>query len=224
MSTTKTTMNKAKVKQKAAIYARVSTTDKGQDPENQLSELRRWCKANGYTITNVYIDKESGRKGAADRAQLRLMMDDASRNQFDILVVWALDRLTREGLAQTVHYLRRLDTFGIGFHSYTEPMLSTRDEMVRDILIGVFSALAKVEAVKLSERTKAGLERAKKEGRVGGRPRIDVSKADQKTIRQLHKDGLSERKIVEAINHRRSKAEKLSRTAIRRVLVSHASS
>ncbi len=205
-------------KLKAAIYARVSTTDKGQDPENQLRELRRWCKANGYAIFAEYVDKESGRKGAGDREQLRRMMEDAARNQFDLLVVWALDRLTREGLAQTVHYLRRLDTFGVGFHSYSEPMLSTRDEMVRDILIGVFSALAKVEAVKLSDRTKAGLMRAKKEGRVGGRPRITVSKEDKATIRRLAREGMSQRKIVDAINHRRKKEEKLSRTAVQRVL------
>ena len=205
-------------KPKAAIYARVSTTDKGQDPENQLRELRRWCTANGHGIFAEYVDKESGRKGAGDREQLRRMMEDAARNQFDLLVVWALDRLTREGLAQTVHYLRRLDTFGVGFHSYSEPMLSTRDEMVRDILIGVFSALAKVEAVKLSDRTKAGLMRAKKEGRVGGRPRITVSKQDKATINRLAREGMSQRKIVEAINHRRKKEEKLSRTAVQRVL------
>jgi DNA invertase Pin-like site-specific DNA recombinase len=206
------------IKPRAAIYARVSTTDKGQDPKNQLDELRRWCKQQGYVIAAEYVDKESGRKGAGDRAQLRQMMDDAAKNQFDLLVVWALDRLTREGLAQTVHYLRKLDTFGVGFHSYSEPMLSTRDEMVRDILIGVFSALAKVEAVKLSDRTKAGLMRAKKEGRVGGRPRINVSKQDKATIERLAREGMSQRKIVEAINHRRRKEDKLSRTAVQRVL------
>jgi DNA invertase Pin-like site-specific DNA recombinase len=205
-------------KPKAAIYARVSTTDKGQDPENQLQELRAWCKAQGYVIAGEYVDKESGRKGAADRAQFQQMFTDAAKNQFDLLVVWALDRLTREGLAHTVHYLRKLDTFGVGFHSYTEPMLSTRDEMVRDILIGVFSALAKVEAVKLSDRTKAGLARAKKEGRVGGRPPVPVSKSDIAKIRQLHAGGLSERKIVEEINRRRNKDEKLSRAAVRSVL------
>ena len=59
-------------KLKAAIYARVSTTDKGQDPENQLRELRRWCKQNNYTIAGEYIDRESGRNGAAERAQFRL--------------------------------------------------------------------------------------------------------------------------------------------------------
>lgn len=208
----------SKTKPKAAIYARVSTTDKGQDPKNQLLELRRWCKQQGYTVAGEYVDKESGRKGAADRAQFRQMMEDAGKGQFDLLVVWALDRLTREGLAHTVHYLRKLDTYGVGFHSYSEPMLSTRDEMVRDILIGVFSALAKVEAVKLSERTKAGLQRAKKEGRVGGRPRIAVSKEDTATIKRLAREGMSQRKIVDAINHRRKKEEKLSRTAIQRVL------
>jgi DNA invertase Pin-like site-specific DNA recombinase len=154
---------------RVAVYARVSTTDKGQDPENQLRQLRTWCQGQGYVIAGEYVDKESGRKGAIDRAQFRALFEDAAQSKFDLLVVWALDRLTREGLAHTVHYLRKLDTFGVGFHSYSEPMLSTRDEMVRDILIGVFSALAKVEAVKLSDRTKAGLQRAKKDGRVGGR-------------------------------------------------------
>ena len=208
----------SRTKPRAAIYARVSTTDRGQDPENQLRQLRRWCKQQGYSITTEYVESQTGRKGAADREQFRKMMDDASKGEFDLLVVWALDRLTREGLAHTVHYLRKLDTFGVGFHSYSEPMLSTRDEMVRDILIGVFAALAKVEAVKLSERTKAGLARAKKEGRVGGRPRITISKADQKTVRQLRQDGNSERKIVEAMNRRRKKEDKISRRAVRRVL------
>ena len=202
----------------AAIYARVSTTDKGQDPENQLRELRRWCKANGYKIFAEYVDRESGRKGGADRAEFRRLFDDAAKNQFDIVVVWALDRLTREGLAQTVHYLRKLDTFGVGFHSYSEPMLSTRDEMVRDILIGVFSALAKVEAVKLSDRTKAGLARARKEGRVGGRPRRNINKTDKNAIKRLSRDGLSQRSIVTEINRGRKKDDKLSRAAVQRVL------
>lgn len=205
-------------KPKAAIYARVSTTDKGQDPENQLAELRRWCKRNGYTIHAEYVDKESGRKGTADRQKLRQMMDDAAKNHFDLLVVWALDRLTREGLAQTVHYLRKLDTFGVNFHSYSEPMLSTRDEMVRDILIGVFSALAKMEAVKLSDRTKAGLARAKKAGTTLGRPRLAVSKTDKTKIKQLNRDGLSQRKIVEAVNRGKKQSERLSRKAVERVL------
>ena len=82
-------MPKPKIpKPTAAIYARVSTTDKGQDPENQLSELRRWCKANGHVVFAEYVDKESSRKGAGDREQLPRMMDDAARNQFDLLVVW----------------------------------------------------------------------------------------------------------------------------------------
>ena len=210
-------MTKTK-KLKAAIYARVSTTDKGQDPENQLRELRRWCKQNNYTIAGEYVDRESGRKGAAERAQFRLMFDDAAKSKFDLVLVWSLDRLTRQGLAHTVNYLQKFDNYGVAFHSYSEPMLSTRDEMVRDILIGVFAALAKVEAVKLSARTKAGLQRAKANGKTLGRPRKDADKKSAAAIRELRKEGLSERKIVESINYRRSKDEKLSRTAVRRVL------
>ena len=178
---------------RVAIYARVSTSDKGQDPENQLRKLRRWCKDKGYPIEGEYVDHESGRKGAADRAQFRKLLDGAGRRDFDLVLVWRLDRLTREGLAATVHYLQRFDSHGVGFHSFEEPMLSTEDEFIRDVLIGLLSALAKVQAKKISDDTKAGLERAAKQGRKGGRPRAIVNKTDAKRIRSLHAKGTSER-------------------------------
>ena len=96
-----------------AIYARVSTTDKGQNPKNQLEQLRRWCRSQGYRIFKEYVDHESGRKGAADRAAFREMFDAAARHEFDLVLVWSLDRLTREGLAHTVAYLRKLQTYGV---------------------------------------------------------------------------------------------------------------
>ena len=157
-------------KQRVAIYARVSTTDKGQNPENQLAELREWCKHSNFNVVSEYVDNESGNKGTKGRDSFREMFDDAAKRKFDIVLVWALDRLTREGMAQTVFYLQRLATYGVGFHSYQEPMLSTQDELSRDILLGVLSALAKAEAKRISVRTKAGLERAKKQGKKLGRP------------------------------------------------------
>jgi DNA invertase Pin-like site-specific DNA recombinase len=155
---------------RVAIYARVSTTDKGQDPENQLAQLRAWCAAAGHTIVAEFVDHASGGKGAEKRPQFAAMMEAAHRRQFDLLLVWALDRLSREGMAATVGYLQRLTSAGVAFHSYTEQHLSTENELVRDVLLAVMASLAKVERAKISERTKAGLERVKANGVTLGRP------------------------------------------------------
>ena len=112
-----------------AIYARVSTDDKGQAPENQLRELRAWCANAGHTIAHEYIDHESGRKGAKGRKQFAQLFEDAHKRKFDCVLFWALDRFTREGMAATVMYLQRLAGHGVSFHSYTEAHLSTDNEL-----------------------------------------------------------------------------------------------
>jgi DNA invertase Pin-like site-specific DNA recombinase len=153
---------------RVAIYARVSTADKGQDPENQLRELRAWCTNSGYTISREYVEHVSGRKGADGRKQLAALFDDAAKRKFDCVLFWALDRFSREGMAQTIGHLQRLTSYGVTFHSYTEPHLATDNELVRNILLALLSSLAKVEAHKISDRTKAGMVRAKAKGiRVG---------------------------------------------------------
>ena len=141
---------------RVAIYARVSTDDKGQDPENQLRELRAWCVNSGHTITQEYVEHESGRKGADKRKQFATLFDDAAKRKFDCVLFWALDRFSREGMAQTIVHLQRLTSYGVSFHSYTEPHLATDNELVRNILLALLSSLAKVEAEKISDRTKAG--------------------------------------------------------------------
>jgi DNA invertase Pin-like site-specific DNA recombinase len=151
-----------------AIYARVSTTDKGQDPENQLRQLRQWCASAGHEIAHEYIDRESGRKGTDRRRQFAVLFEDAHKRKFDCVLFWALDRFTREGMQPTVMYLQRLASYGVGFHSYTEPHLATDSELVRDILLALLASLAKQEAKKISERTKAGLARARAQGKAPG--------------------------------------------------------
>jgi DNA invertase Pin-like site-specific DNA recombinase len=155
-----------------AIYARVSTDDKGQDPENQLRQLRAWCANAGHEIVHEYIDHESGRKGTKGRKQFAALFDDAHKRRFDCVLFWALDRFTREGMKATVQYLQRLDASGVRFHSYTEPHLSTDNELVGNILLAVLSSMAKQEAQKISERTRAGMARAKAQGKHVGRPTI----------------------------------------------------
>src|SRR6266581_7151284 len=136
-----------------AIYARVSTEDRGQDPENQLAQLRAWCAAAGHEIVTEYVDHASGGKGANKRPRFAAMLEAAHRRQFDTVLCWALDRLSREGMVATVGYLQRLAAAGVAFHSYSEPALCSENEMVRDIVLAVMAALAKAERLRISDRT-----------------------------------------------------------------------
>ena len=159
---------------RVAIYARVSTDDKGQDPENQLRELRAWCINSGHMISHEYVEHESGRKGADRRKQFAALFDDAAKRKFDCVLFWALDRFSREGMAQTIAHLQRLVSYGIAFHSYAEPHLATDNELVRNVLLALLSSLAKLEAQKVSDRTKAGMARAKANGIKIGRPKLGI--------------------------------------------------
>jgi DNA invertase Pin-like site-specific DNA recombinase len=161
---------------RVAIYARVSTHDKDQDPETQLHQLRAWCLNAGHDIIAEYVDHVSGAKAAKQRPKLAVLFDDASKRKFDLVLVWALDRLSREGMAATVGYLQRLNGVGVAFHSYTEPLLSTDNELVRDIVLAVMASLAKQERQRISDRTRAGMARAKAQGKAIGRPAIDLMK------------------------------------------------
>src|SRR5713226_5896727 len=155
-----------------AIYARVSTDDKRQDPENQLRQLRAWCERMGHPVVREYVEHENGGKGAEYRKQLAAMFTGAARREFDLLLVWSLDRFSREGMAATVAHLQRLASHGVAFRSFTEEHLSTENELVRNILLATLSSLAKLEREKISQRTKAGLERARAKGKVLGRPKF----------------------------------------------------
>jgi DNA invertase Pin-like site-specific DNA recombinase len=167
-----------------AIYARVSTDDKGQDPENQLRELRQWCASAGHTVAHEYVDQESGRK--ANRKQFTALFEDASRRKFDCVLFWALDRFSREGMVPTILHLQRLASYGVAFHSYSEAHLATDNELVRNILLALLASLAKVEAQKISERTKAGMARAKAQGKRIGRPALAIELRQEIAHRLTH--------------------------------------
>lgn len=164
---------------RVAIYARVSTDKKGQDPENQLMQLRAWCDHMEYEVVGEYVEHESGGKGADRRPQYAQLFADAARRDFDIVLVWALDRFSRSGLTATVVDLQRLSSHGVAFHSYSEPHLSTDNELVRDVLLAVLASLAKLERQKISERTKAGLERARAKGRHLGRAPFSIANREK---------------------------------------------
>lgn len=152
------------------IYCRVST-DK-QENENQLLQLREFVTKHGWLIRAEYIDVVTG-SGKRLRPQFDNMMLAASQRQFDILLFWKLDRLSREGVAKTVLILERLESCGVHWRSFTEPFLDSCGIM-RDVVISIMATLAKQERLVLSERTKAGLQRARKNGTVLGAKRIPI--------------------------------------------------
>src|SRR5262249_15113972 len=119
--------------------------------------------------------------------------EDAHNREFDCVLVWALDRLTREGMVKTIMYLQRLADCGVSFHSYTEPHLSTDNEMLRDILLAVMSSFAKMESQKISQRTRAGMERARVKGTESGKPigRPKIATTLQQKIAKRLSEGLS---------------------------------
>ena len=152
-----------------AIYARCSKSDESQDPTNQLNPLRDYAKALGGEIVHEYIDLASG--GNGDRKDFLQMFEDADKRKFDLLLVWSLDRLSREGISNTLGYLERLKRSGIALKSLQESWLDTRDEGLGQLLLAIFSWVAQQERKRIVERTKAGLERAKKQGKSLGRPK-----------------------------------------------------
>jgi DNA invertase Pin-like site-specific DNA recombinase len=172
---------------RCAIYARVSTAD--QSLENQLAQLLDFAACSGWEITQVYTDEASAKNG--NRPAFKSMMEDASRRQFDVLLFWALDRLTREGLRKTIHYLQRLDDAGVTFRSFTEQYLDTCG-IFRDVVIGLMATLAQQERIRISERTRAGLARVRNNGTKLGRPKLkDLSNASRATIWRHKTAGVS---------------------------------
>jgi DNA invertase Pin-like site-specific DNA recombinase len=187
------------MKKRVALYARVSTRDKGQDTDNQLMQLREFAKTQGWDIIHEYTDKASGKR--SDREQFQKMFVSASKREFDVLLFWALDRLSREGTAETLNHLQRLTGYGVDYRSFTEQYLDSTG-IFKEAVIGILAAVAKQERVRLSERVFAGLAKAKAlakhENRewVIGRPKVEDNPVKMKTFRKLRKDGLSVRKIA----------------------------
>jgi DNA invertase Pin-like site-specific DNA recombinase len=175
---------------RVALYSRVSTKDGRQDAENQLIQLREFATQQGWEITHEFIDHESGAK--SDRPEFHRMFQDASQCKFDILLFWSLDRLSREGVLQTLNHLNRLASHGIAFRSFTEQYLDSCG-IFRDAIIGIMATLAKQERLRISERTIAGLNVARARGKRLGRPSADVNISE---VVRLRDSGLKLREIA----------------------------
>jgi DNA invertase Pin-like site-specific DNA recombinase len=177
---------------KAAIYARVSTANNGQDPTMQTRELREYCDRRGWTVAGEYVD--IGISGTKERRpELDRLLGEAHRRRFDAVVVWRFDRFARS----VSHLLRALETFkslGIEFVSLSEQVDTSTP--TGKMVFTVLGAVAELERSLIVERVRAGLRNAKAKGKSLGRPRVAV---DAARIAVLRSQGLSWAKIGEQL-------------------------
>jgi DNA invertase Pin-like site-specific DNA recombinase len=189
---------------KAALYARVSTKNHGQDVTMQTRELLEYCERRGWIVAGEYID--AGICGAKEsRPELNRLMADAHFRKFDVVVVWKFDRFARS----VSHLLRALETFnslGIAFVSLSEQMDTTTP--AGKMVFTVLGAVAELERSLICERVRAGLRNAVAKGKRLGRPRVMV---DASRIARLRGQGRSIRGIADALGYSRSLVHKTLR-------------
>ncbi len=152
---------------RAAIYARVSTSDKEQSPETQLIPLREFAATHGWVVAGEFVDHASA-TDLRGRVAWRHLLDEASKRRIDLLLVWRIDRAFRSVL-DAATTLERFKAWGIGLRSYSEPWLDTTSPF-GEALYYITAAYAQLERGILSERVKAGMARAKQQGKTLGRP------------------------------------------------------
>ena len=163
---------------KAVIYARVSTEE--QTVENQLPALEKWIADRGHTLIEIYREDESAWK-AGHQKELARLLDDlrSGRMKVDIVLVWALDRLSRLGATAILNLVDTFKAYGVTVISLQEPWTEAPGA-IGEILYAITGWVAKMESQRRSERTLAGLARVKKEGKTLGRPMGSKDKGSRK--------------------------------------------
>ena len=152
---------------KAAIWCRVSSGE--QHTENQLPELQAWAARRDLSVVHVYQVTESAYRGAHQKA-LTEVYRDARGGKFQVLLVWALDRLSREGIGPMLEIINRLGQHKVRVISLQESWTEVEGPL-QELLLSIVAWVAKMESERRSERTLAGLARAKSNGTVLGRPK-----------------------------------------------------
>jgi DNA invertase Pin-like site-specific DNA recombinase len=169
---------------RVALYARVSTTNHGQDVTLQTRELKEFVERRGWQLAGEYVDL--GISGAKDRRpELDRLMADARRREFEAVLVWKFDRFARS----VSHLLRALETFqalDIDFVSLSEALDTSTP--TGKMVFTVLGAVAELERSLIVERVKAGLRNARAKGKRLGRPRVTL---DVYRVAELHNAGVS---------------------------------
>lgn len=151
---------------KAAIYCRVSST--GQTLSNQSQALEAWAKQRGFEVVEYYFETDTAWKNG-HQAMLKSLVADARHRKFDIVLVWALDRLSREGSAAILNIINTLGLYKVKVLSYQESWTEAPGQL-GELLFAIAGWVARMESQRRSERTKAGLDRARRQGVTLGRP------------------------------------------------------
>jgi DNA invertase Pin-like site-specific DNA recombinase len=183
-----------------ALYMRVSTVD--QHPETQLHDLRGLAAQRGFEIVQEYTDQISGAK--AKRPGLDQLLSDARRGKFDVVMVWAFDRLARS-VRHLLEVLDELNHLEIEFVSFREN-IDTGGPLGRALIV-IIGAIAELERNLIIERVRAGMRRAKLEGRRIGRPPLNVDRnalihdrSRGQSLRQLAKGyGISRASVIRVL-------------------------
>ncbi|MDD5703663.1 MAG: recombinase family protein [Dehalococcoidales bacterium] len=185
---------------KVCLYARVSTSDKEQDPLTQLIPMREFIQSQGWEIYQEYVDQAPA-TDLVHRTAWRELLDAAGKRKFDLLLVWRMDRAFRSVL-DAATTLERLRTWRVGLRSYSEPWLDTTSPF-GEALYYITVAYAQLERGILRERVRAGMERARKQGIPIGRPRVnDRPGFDRRfgdILERLAVGGISKRKAAEEL-------------------------
>ncbi|MFQ6029711.1 MAG: recombinase family protein [Dehalococcoidia bacterium] len=185
---------------RVALYARVSTSDKDQNPETQLLPLREYCSFQGWEIHREYVDQASA-NDLGHRTAWRELLDDAAKRRFGLVLVFKLDRAFRS----VKHMHDTLDAWalvGVNFQSLRE-QFDTSTALGR-LLLNLLASLAEFELELIRERVKAGMDRARKQGVKIGRPRVTTRRGFKKrfggVLERLNKEEISRSEAAKELN------------------------
>ena len=185
---------------KVALYARVSTSDKGQNPETQLLAMREFSQAQGWVVFDEYVDRAAG-NDLGHRSRWKTLLNDAAKKRFSAVLVFKLDRAFRS--VKHMHdTLAAWELLGVGFKSLRE-QFDTVTALGR-LLLNLLASLAKFELELIRGRVRAGMDRARKQGRPIGRPSVTSRKGFEKSygavLERLRAGAVSRRQAAKELN------------------------
>jgi DNA invertase Pin-like site-specific DNA recombinase len=161
----------------------------------QRADLEEVCQQRGWQVIQVYEVGESA-FGKMPRQQFQAMLEDARRSKFDVLVVWSLDRFSREGEWSVSRIMAALQDWNVRFYSYNEPFLDSTGPFA-GFLIPLFAWLARQESIHKGKAVRLGMDKARAKGKAIGRP-VVVDRVDANLVVQLREEGKSWREIAES--------------------------
>jgi len=189
---------------RVAIYARVSTADKNQDPENQLRPLREYATHRGYVIAEEFVDHASGKTD--DRPNYKRLLKAVQSREADIVLVWRYDRFARSTQA-LINALNEFQSLGVDFISLQEGTDTTTPQ--GKLVFTIMAGLAEFESSLISDRVRAGMTRAKAEGKRTNRPPVDPKVIEK--MRKLRSDGFTITEIQKEVGLSRGVVSKYTK-------------